>query len=88
MDPEANGRQGGAARRIGAADESPGDGSSVFPQDARLSRSLFHRSFVGAILRITLEAIMDDIPIPRVATLIDYGPVVIGERRYIARCGA
>jgi len=79
-----NGRQGGG-RRGGSAQQtnSPGDGSSVFHKTPGYRGSLFIDPSSGAILRITLEAIMDDIPIPRVATLIDYGPVVIGERRYI-----
>jgi hypothetical protein len=38
----------------------------------------------GAILRITVQADLDiDLPVTRADVLIEYGPVVIGERRFI-----
>jgi hypothetical protein len=38
----------------------------------------------GAILRITVQADLDiDLPVTRADILIEYGPVVIGERRFI-----
>lgn len=38
----------------------------------------------GAILRITVQADLDiDLPVTRADVLVEYGPVVIGERRYI-----
>lgn len=38
----------------------------------------------GAILRVTLEAeLKSDDPITRAATVVDYGPVMIGDRKYI-----
>jgi hypothetical protein len=38
----------------------------------------------GAILRITVQADLDiDLPVTRADVLIEYGPVVIGDRRFI-----
>ena len=45
--------------------------------------SLFIDPETGVIRRITLEADMDDSPVSRVATVVDYGPVVIGDRKFI-----
>jgi hypothetical protein len=45
--------------------------------------SLFIDPNSGVVRRITLEADMDDSPVSRVATVIDYGPVVIGDRKFI-----
>jgi hypothetical protein len=45
--------------------------------------SLFIDPESGVVRRITLEADMDDSPVSRVATVIEYGPVVIGDRKFI-----
>jgi hypothetical protein len=45
--------------------------------------SLFIDPDSGVVRRITLEADMDDSPVSRVATVIDYGPVVIGDRKFV-----
>jgi hypothetical protein len=45
--------------------------------------SLFIDPDSGVVRRITLEADMDDSPVSRVATVIEYGPVVIGDRKFI-----
>jgi hypothetical protein len=38
----------------------------------------------GAILRITVQAELDiDLPVTRADILVEYGPVIIGERRFI-----
>jgi VWFA-related protein len=46
--------------------------------------SLFIDPSTGAILRITLEAeLKEDDPITRAATVVQYGPVLIGNQRFI-----
>jgi len=46
--------------------------------------SLFINAASGAVLRITLEAeLKDSDPITRAATVVQYGPVKIGDQRYI-----
>ena len=61
------------------------------PPDQKLFRSTpgYHGTLAldpstGAILRVALEAdLKPDDPISRAATVVQYGPVTIGERRYI-----
>jgi len=77
-------RRGSGGRRGG----SPvGDGETVlgtpFHKVPGYHGSLFIDPESGVVRRITLEADMEDSRISRVATVIEYGPVVIGDRKFI-----
>jgi VWFA-related protein len=64
---------------------------AVAPPSAKLFHSTpgYHGTLTidpttGAILRVTLEAeLKSDDPISRASTMVQYGPVTIGDRRYI-----
>ncbi len=66
-------------------------GVATAPANAKVFRSTpgYHGEIAvdpntGAILRVTLEAeLKNDDPITRAATVVDYGPVLIGDRKYI-----
>ena len=79
-----SGRQGG--RRGGGSAllvNSPGDPTASIHKTPGYHGSLFIDPSSGTILRITLEAEMGAGPVSRAASLIEYGPVVIGDRKYI-----
>jgi hypothetical protein len=79
-----SGRQGG--RRGGGSAllvNSPGDPTASIHKTPGYHGSLFIDPSSGTILRITLEAEMGAGPVSRAASLIEYGPVVIGDRKYV-----
>jgi hypothetical protein len=80
-----SGRQGGGRRGAGSAllVNTPGDPTSSYHKTPGYHGSLFIDPASGAILRITLEAEVGSGPVSRMASIIEYGPVVIGDRRYI-----
>ena len=78
-------RQGGGRRGGGSSlmVNSPADPTSFYHKTPGYHGSLFIDPASGAILRITLEAEMGAGPVSRMASVIEYGPVVIGDRKYI-----
>jgi hypothetical protein len=80
-----SGRQGGGRRGGGSAlmVNSPGDPTASYHKTAGYHGSLFIDPASGTIVRITLEAEMGAGPVSRMASVIEYGPVVIGDRKYI-----
>jgi hypothetical protein len=74
----------GGGRRGGAVSGSmPTSAATLFHKVPAYHGSLFIDPASGVIRRVTLEAEMGDSPISRAATVIDYGPVVIGERPFV-----
>jgi len=60
------------------------DASRAFSDTPAYHGSIFIDPASGAILRITLEAeLKESDPITRASTVVDYGPVKIGEQSYI-----
>lgn len=60
-----------------------GSASTLFHKVPAYHGSLFIDPTSGVVLRMTLEAEMADSPVSRAATVIEYGPVVIGDRKFI-----
>ncbi len=80
----ASTRPGGGGRRGGSiAGDGQIDIATPFHKVPGYHGSLFIDPDSGIVRRITLEADMDDSPVSHVATVIEYGPVVIGERKFI-----
>lgn len=77
-------RGNGGGRHAGAM---AGDGQIVggtpFHKVPGYHGSLYIDPDSGIIRRITLEAEMGDSPVSRVGIVIEYGPVVIGDRKFI-----
>jgi len=73
------GRRGGG----GGSTTVPTSAATPFHKVPGYHGSLFIDPATGVVLRMTLEAEMDDSPVSRAATVIEYGPVVIGDRRFI-----
>jgi hypothetical protein len=79
-----SGRQvGGRHSGSGLLVNSPGDPTNSFHKTPGYHGSLFIDPASGTIVRITLEAEMGSGPVSRLASVIEYGPMVIGDRRYI-----
>jgi hypothetical protein len=78
-DPQGGGRQGRAALMF----NMEGEPTSVFHRTPGYHGSIFIDPATGAILRFTVQAEMDEGPVSRVATVIEYGPVMIGDRQYM-----
>lgn len=74
------GRRGGGSSLLV---NTPGDPTSSFHKTPGYHGSLFIDPASGVILRITLEAEVGSGPVSRMASIIEYGPVVIGDRKYI-----
>ena len=79
-----SGRQGGR-RGSGSAllVNSPGDPTASIHKTVGYRGSLFIDPASGTVLRITLEAQMGAGPVSRMASVIEYGPVVIGDHAYV-----
>ncbi len=76
----------GGRRRASAAQlaKAEPNATTVFHKIPGYHGSLFIDPATGAVLRVTLEASLDEgSPITRVATVIEYGPVTIGDRKFI-----
>jgi hypothetical protein len=76
----------GGRRRASAAQlaKAEPNATTVFHKIPGYHGSLFIDPATGAILRITLEAVLDEgSPIARVAIVIEYGSVTIGDRKFI-----
>jgi len=77
--------------RYGGPGRAQQTGVATAPATAKVFRATpgYHGEIAvdpntGAILRVTLEAeLKNDDPITRAATVVDYGPVMIGDRKYI-----
>ena len=78
-DPDGGGRRGRAALMF----NMEGGPTSVFHGTPGYHGSLYIDPATGAVLRFTVEAEMDDGPVSRVATVIEYAPVLIGDRQFI-----
>ena len=79
-------RGGGGGRRGGgggSAGNIQTNAATLFHKIPAYHGSLFIDPASGVIRRITLEAEMEDSPVSQAATVIEYGPVVIGDRRFI-----
>lgn len=76
---QVGGRRSGSALMV----NSPGDPTTSFHKTPGYHGSLFIDPASGTILRITLEAEMGSGPVSRLASVIEYGPMVIGDKRYI-----
>jgi hypothetical protein len=78
-------RGGGGGRRGGGAVSGnvQGDATTLFHKIPAYHGSLFIDPATGVIRRVTLEAEMEDSPVSQAATVIEYGPVVIGDRKFI-----
>jgi hypothetical protein len=80
------GRQGGGHRGGGGSAQitsTPPDTSNSIHKTVGYHGSLFVEPASGTILRLTLEGEMGSGPVSRAATAIVYGPMVIGDRKYI-----
>jgi len=73
------GRRGGG----GATGTVQTDASTVFHKVPAYHGSLFIDPATGVVLRITVEAEVGDGPVSRADTVIEYGPVTIGEKKFI-----
>ena len=85
-DPSGRGQanNGGQRRSGGNAPNVPPTLTKHFVEMPGYHGSLFINPTTGAVLRVTLEAELNDgDPLTRAATLVQYGPVLIGDRRYI-----
>ena len=80
-----NTRRGGGGRRGGGsvAGNTQGDATPMFHKVPAYHGSLFIDPATGVIRRVTLEAEMEDSPVSQAATVIEYGPVVIGDRKFV-----
>ncbi|MGD0628905.1 MAG: hypothetical protein ABR987_06110 [Terracidiphilus sp.] len=81
-----NARQGGGRRGGGGGGvvgNQPGSAATFLRKVPGYHGSLFIDPTSGVIRRITLEADMGDGPVSRAATVIEYGPVTIGDRKFI-----
>ena len=78
-------RRGGGGRRGGGsvAGTIQSDATTLFHKIPAYHGSLFIDPNTGVIRRITLEAEMEESQVSQAATVIEYGPVVIGDRRFI-----
>lgn len=79
MRRSGGGRRGGGA--VSGTVESKA--TTMFHKVPGYHGSLFIDPATGVVLRMTLVAEMDDSPVSRADTIIEYGPVVIGDRRFI-----
>jgi len=78
-----NTRRGGGRRGGSVAGDVQTKATIPFHKVPAYHGSLFINPETGVIRRVTLEAEMGDSPVSRAATVIEYGQVVIGERRFI-----
>jgi VWFA-related protein len=85
--PMAERRQTGGRGRGGSATpmpDMPGAAAKPYHETPAYHGSLAIDPATGAILRITLEAeLSNGDPLLRAATVVEYGPVTIGDRSYI-----
>jgi hypothetical protein len=65
------------------ASNTQGDATILFHKIPGYHGSLFIDPATGVVRRVTLEAEMDGSPVSEAATVIEYGPVVIGDRKFI-----
>lgn len=77
-------RTGYGHRGSGSGTPEPDEKTEHFRKTPAYHGSLFIDPESGAVLRFTAEADLDiDGPITRAAVLVQYGPVVLGERKYL-----
>jgi hypothetical protein len=60
-----------------------GDATNLFHKVPAYHGSLFIDPAAGVIRRVTLVAELGDGPVSRADTVIEYGPVTIGDRKFI-----
>lgn len=75
--------RGGGRRGGGVTNTVQSSASTLFHKVPAYHGSLFIDPLNGVVLRITLEAELGDGPVSRAATVIEYGPVAIGDRKFI-----
>jgi len=76
-------RQGGGRRGGAVNGTQQGQATLLFHKVPAYHGSVFIDPASGVVRRVTLEAEMGDGPVSRAATVIEYGPVVMGDRRFI-----
>lgn len=81
--PRGSSRTGRGRRGGSAQSGPPPDATTIFHKTPAYHGSLFIDPATGVVLRITLEAELDNSPLARIATVIEYGPVLIGDRKFI-----
>jgi hypothetical protein len=78
-----NTRRGGGRRGGAVAGTVQGNATVPFHKIPAYHGSIFIDPVSGAVRRFTLQAEMGDSPVSRADTVVDYGPVVIGDRKFI-----
>jgi hypothetical protein len=78
-----NTRQGGGRRGGSVVGNQQGNATVLFHKIPAYRGSLFIDPASGVIRRVTLDAEMGDSSVSRAATVIEYGQVVIGNRKFI-----
>ena len=79
-----NARQGGGRRGGGGVTTTQqAPATLLFHKVPAYHGSLFIDPATGIVRRVTVEAEMGDGPVTRAATVIEYGPVTIGDRKFI-----
>jgi hypothetical protein len=78
-----NTRQGGGRRGGSVVGNQQGNATVPFHKIPGYHGSLFIDPASGVIRRVTLEADMGDGPVSRADTVIEYGAVTIGDRKFI-----
>jgi hypothetical protein len=78
-----NTRQGGGRRGGSVAGNIQGNATTLFHKIPGYHGSLSIDPATGVVRRATLQAEMADSPVSLAATVIEYGPVVIGDRKFI-----
>lgn len=78
-----NTRQGGGRRGGSVIGNQQGNATVPFHKIPGYHGSLFIDPASGVIRRVTLEADMGDGPVSRADTVIEYGAVTIGDRKFI-----
>jgi hypothetical protein len=86
--PKLSSQKGGGGRRGGGvgsplAGNTKGNATILFHKIPGYHGSLYIDPATGVVRRVTLEAEMDDSPVSQAVTVIEYGPVVIGDRKFI-----
>ena len=76
-------RQGGGRRGGSVTSTQQTPATILFHKIPAYRGSLFIDPASGIVRRVTVEAEMGDGPVTRAATVIEYGPVTIGDRKFI-----
>jgi hypothetical protein len=78
-----NTRQGGGRRGGSVVGNQQGNATVLYHKTPAYHGSIFIDPTSGVVHRVTLQAEMGDSAVSRAATVIEYGQVVIGDRKFI-----